>query len=291
MALRGPGLPDAARRAAAHVFVADAESPALDPGDAHHLLRVLRLRPGEAVSVADPMGRWRPCRLCEGGVLEPDGETLEVVPASPAVTVALAAPKGERLEWAVAKLTELGVDRIVILATDRSVVRWEPDRQARHLQRLRSVAHAAAMQSRLAAPPSLEGQVTLDSFVAGSGSGSGSGSAARVAAGVAAGVALAGFGGDPPTLATPAVAVGPEGGWSPDELAAAPAVVGLSPTVLRTETAAVAAGVLLVSLREQALNGLYPQLTGRPKTLPTYRGGEVLSSPTFSGDHRRGNRL
>jgi RsmE family RNA methyltransferase len=43
--------------------------------------------------------------------------------------------------------------------------------------------------------------------------------------------------------------IGPEGGWSASELVAAPATVGLGPTVLRAETAAVAAGALLVALR------------------------------------------
>ncbi len=53
---------------------------------------------------------------------------------------------------------------------------------------------------------------------------------------------LAHPGGGPPSLAHPVVAVGPEGGWDDDELAGSAGTVGLGPTVLRAETAAVVAG-------------------------------------------------
>ncbi len=62
-------------------------------------------------------------------------------------------------------------------------------------------------------------------------------------------VSLADPGGSPPTLARPVVLVGPEGGWSDAERSAAPSLVGLGGTILRAETAAVAAGTLLVALR------------------------------------------
>ena len=62
-------------------------------------------------------------------------------------------------------------------------------------------------------------------------------------------VALAEPGGEPPDLAHPVVLVGPEGGWTSTELAACAARVGLGPTVLRVETAAVAAGVALAGQR------------------------------------------
>ena len=51
--------------------------------------------------------------------------------AEPAVTVAFAPVKGDRPEWVVQKLTELGVDRIVPITTRRSVVSWEGDRATR----------------------------------------------------------------------------------------------------------------------------------------------------------------
>jgi hypothetical protein len=63
------------------------------------------------------------------------------------------------------------------------------------------------------------------------------------------GAALAVPGGPGPDLAHPVVLVGPEGGWSPEEEALTDRRVGLAPGVLRTESAAVAAGALLVALR------------------------------------------
>jgi 16S rRNA (uracil1498-N3)-methyltransferase len=63
------------------------------------------------------------------------------------------------------------------------------------------------------------------------------------------GAALADRRGGPPSLGTPTVIIGPEGGWSPDERAAPLPVVGLGDPVLRAETAAITAGVLLTALR------------------------------------------
>ncbi|MBA3654014.1 MAG: 16S rRNA (uracil(1498)-N(3))-methyltransferase, partial [Actinobacteria bacterium] len=51
------------------------------------------------------------------------------------------------------------------------------------------------------------------------------------------------------SLARSAVLVGPEGGWAPEELAAAPVTVDLGPTTLRADTAAIAVGVRLTALR------------------------------------------
>ena len=130
----------------AHAFVAELAAPVLDAGDRHHLERVLRLRPGDCVSVSDGHGGWRLCRF--GPVLEPAGEVARDPGPSPTVTVAFALTKGERPEWAVQKLTEVGVDRIVPMAAARSVVRWGPDRAAANVERLRRVAREAAMQCR-----------------------------------------------------------------------------------------------------------------------------------------------
>ncbi|MBW3670018.1 MAG: 16S rRNA (uracil(1498)-N(3))-methyltransferase [Actinobacteria bacterium] len=224
------------RSSSAHVFVADLDAPELEADDRHHLSRVLRLRAGETVSASDGRGRWRPCTWTgedgDGGLV-PAGEVARVAAPAPAITVAFAPVKGDRPEWVVQKLTEVGVDRIVVLATARSVVRWEGDRAAKHVERLGRVAREAAMQSRRAWLPQVEGVVAFHEAAGASGGG----------------VALAEPGGAPPSLDRPVVLVGPEGGWSDDELAVELPRVGLGPTVLRAETAAVAAGVLLSALR------------------------------------------
>ena len=63
------------------------------------------------------------------------------------------------------------------------------------------------------------------------------------------GAALAVPGGTLPTMSTPLVLIGPEGGWSTAELNAAPAKVGLGDQVLRAETAAIVACTLMVAAR------------------------------------------
>lgn len=211
-----------------HVFVDDLDAPVLADDDHHHLSRSLRLRPGDALTVSDGRGRWRRARF--GPQPEPDGEVVVEPAPAPALTVGLAPVKGQRPEWAVQKLTELGVDAIWLLVADRSVVRWEGERAAGHRERLGRVAREAAMQSRRAWLPEVRTGVGL----------------AEAAA--APGAVLAHPGGASPSLASPVVLVGPEGGWSEAELALAPHVA-LGPTVLRAETAAVVAGALLAAGR------------------------------------------
>jgi 16S rRNA (uracil1498-N3)-methyltransferase len=216
--------------AVAHVFVADLDAPVPDEADRHHLSRALRLRTGEEVTASDGAGRWRRCRFVSGGALDPDGPILSEEPLSPAVAVGFVVTKGERPEWVVQKLTELGVDRIVPLSSSRSVVRWDPSRAERNVERLRRIAREAAMQSRRNHLPEVSDLLSFGE-VAG------------------AGTALAEVGGKAPSLERPFVLIGPEGGWDGAELACGLPLVGLGPNVLRSETAAVAAGALLCALR------------------------------------------
>lgn len=237
----------ARRSAAAHVFVADLFSPALGEDDAQHLLRVLRLRPGEVVGTSDGRGGWRACRLGGDGRLEADGDPVFEDPPRPSVTVGFAVPKGDRADWAVQKLTEVGVERIVPLLTELGVVRPEGDRAGRRAARWTAIARSAAMQSRRLWLPEVAAPRTLAEVLGGC-------PPDQRCAGPRAplrwgSVALAEPGGPAPTLEHPTVLVGPEGGWGGAEREAAPATVGLGTTVLRTETAAVVAGTLLVALR------------------------------------------
>jgi 16S rRNA (uracil1498-N3)-methyltransferase len=208
-------------------FVASAEHPVLADDDRHHLQKALRLRPGDPLVVSDGAGAWRPVRF--GDELEPVGDTVVEPAPSPALTVGLTPTKGDRPEWAVQKLTELAVDRIVILRTERSVVRWEDDRRDHHLERLRRIAREAAMQSRRAWLPSVDGVLTLSDLP---------------------GAALADRDGRPPAVTDHVLLCGPEGGWSDTERAEGDRDrVALGSHVLRAETAAVTAGALLAALR------------------------------------------
>ncbi len=222
--------------ARAHAFVADLSRPALDPHDRHHLERVLRLQPGDIVTVSDGVGGWRRCRF--GPVLDPVDEVVNDTRPGPEVTVAFALVKGERPEWAVQKLTELGVDRIVAFTAARSVVRWDADKAAKAAERFRRVAREAAMQCRRTWLP-VVGAPTDFAEVAGR-----------------PGAVLADPDGDPPWLASGPVLVGPEGGWATDEAALGLPRMRLGPHVLRSETAAVAAAVVLGALRAGLVAGL-----------------------------------
>ena len=217
------------RRSSAHVLVDDVTSPLLDADTEHHLFRVLRLRDGEAVTVTDGAGAWRTCRVV-GTAIEPDGPLERVAAPQEATTVAVAVPKHDRPDWLVQKLTELGVDHVVLLHAERSVVRWSGERAERHVDKLRKVAAEAAMQSRRVWLPTVTGPV--------------------VAADVLPGFVAAEPGGRPLESSDRAVAIGPEGGWTPAELALANDLVGLGRTVLRVETAALAAAVLLSAHQE-----------------------------------------
>ena len=225
------------------VFVTDLDSPETTTDDAHHLAHVLRLRPGDLVAAGDGLGNWRACRYRGelsrrprgGAALEPDGPIVSCRRPAPRVTLAFVPVKGDRPEWTVQKLTEAGVDRIAILSSSRAVVRWEGERRAKAIDRLRRVAREAAAQSRRPWLPDVDGVMALDDL-------------ARELSPTP--LALAHPGGEPPTPRVPAVAVGPEGGWDPEETARGYPLVGLGPRILRAETAAVAAGLLLCALRD-----------------------------------------
>lgn len=214
------------------VFVADLEAPALAEDDRHHVTRVLRIRKGETLRASDGVGRWRLCRLGPGEVLEICGDVIEDEAVAPALTVGIALTKGARPELAVQKLTELGIDRIIPFVAVRSVARWDGERAERHLVRLRRVAREAAMQSQRVHLPEVGPLRDL----------------AEVAA--QRGVVLAHQGGGPPSRTTTTILVGPEGGWSDEELALSLPRIALATGVLRAETAAIAAGVLLSALRQ-----------------------------------------
>lgn len=219
----------ALRHSAAHVFVDQLDSPTLGDDDQHHLGRVLRLRDGESVTASNGRGQWRAC-VWRDGALEVAGEVVASAAPSVRCAVAFTPVKGDRNEWAVQKLTEIGIDEVIILApTQHSVVRWsDADKQ---LRKLRVVAREAAMQSRRVWLPNIVGLATLHDVCAGDGA------AVADPDGVAlhAGVSL--------------VVVGPEGGFAEDELPAGVPRVQLGDTILRAETATLVAATLLVARR------------------------------------------
>ena len=172
-----------------------------------------------------------------GAVLEPVGEVVFEPAPAPEVTVGFAVLKGGRSDHVVQKLTELGVDRIVPFVAERSVVRLDrsdPSRADKWLERWCRVAREAVMQSRRRWLPSIEPVRDFRDLDM-------------------AGVVLAVGGARAADPGEHRVLVGPEGGWTQEELAAVPDHVGLGPHVLRAETAAVAAATLLAARRSSLL--------------------------------------
>jgi 16S rRNA (uracil1498-N3)-methyltransferase len=151
----------------------------------------------------------------------------------------LAPPKGDRLGWAVQKLAELGVDRVEIVETERTVRAWSPDRASRALDRLRAVAREAAMQSRRpflieiergAATTGPDGPRTIVLWEE---------AETRLSEAL------------PASLSPIRLLVGPEGGFTDQEVAGAVAggavPASLGPAILRTETAAVVGAALVLA--------------------------------------------
>ncbi|HWE69391.1 MAG TPA: RsmE family RNA methyltransferase, partial [Acidimicrobiales bacterium] len=120
-------------------------------------------------------------------------------------------------------------------------------RAARSVERLARVAREASAQSRRTRLPEI-GPVSSLGELAGLTGGQPS---------------LAQPGGEPPSLHRPVIAIGPEGGWDPEELAGDLPTVGLGPTVLRAETAAIVAGSLLCGLRSVLIAPCTTTLRGR----------------------------
>lgn len=218
---------------AAHVFLDDLSAPVLDTSDEHHLARVLRLRDGERVSASDGNGSWAWYRWSSGALQADSDVSFESRRRPTGVAVALI--KGDRLDWVVQKAVEIGIDRIIPIAAERSVVRWAVDKAEAQQHRLQRIAREAAMQSRRVWLPTVESLAPAHAVLG------------------TPGVIRADLGGSrridevvdaDPTVAV-TVAVGPEGGWSDDERRAPGPVVSLADTVLRTETAALVAAVLL----------------------------------------------
>ncbi|MEY2974279.1 MAG: putative ribosomal small subunit methyltransferase [Actinomycetota bacterium] len=215
------------RRSAAHLLVDDVIAPVVDDTAEHHLRRVLRVRHGEEVSVTDGRGGWRICAWSAAG-LEPLTEVV-TEPSPDPVTVVVAVPKQDRPEWIVAKLAEIGVDEVRFVLAERSVVRWDGGRAERNVERFAAVARSALEQSRRVW-------------------------ACRVSAPVPAWQVLGGLpmaepGGRAISASDRSIAIGPEGGWTPEELGLGSERVDLGPNVLRVETAALLAGVVMTGHR------------------------------------------
>lgn len=219
------------------MFVADVHQPRLEPHDHHHVARVLRVRPGETVTVCDGRGSWRTCVLTSAGDLEASDDEIVVEQQSrPPITIAFGLTKSDKPEFVVQKLTELGVDHIVPVVLEHSIVKWDVSKSARQHERFMAISREAAMQSRQVFLPMVHPVASdLDALMNGS-----------VMANQWGVVAVADPNGDVSVDQVSAVVIGPEGGVSPAEMNRFDHAVRLPGGILRAETAAVAAAVVLL---------------------------------------------
>jgi 16S rRNA (uracil1498-N3)-methyltransferase len=234
------------------VFLVDNAALLADPvrvegNEGRHAAVVRRIRVGESVRLTDGAGRAADCTVIDvnaHGMVCAVRRRAELPAPSPRFTAVQALAKGNRGELAVEMLTEVGIDVIVAWTAARSVVQWTPERAGKGLARWRSVARESSKQSRRVWLPEVRGPATtaqVCELIADAGTAvvlhePGGRSVDEVAEGVTGDVVLV---------------IGPEGGFTDDELAAfesAGAVsMRLGDTVLRTSTAGVAAAAVLLS--------------------------------------------
>jgi 16S rRNA (uracil1498-N3)-methyltransferase len=204
----------------------------LPAGIERQVRAVLRLRDGDRLVLLSGDGTEAICRL--------DGDACAVEDRRPAfgeprhrLTVVQALLKGDGLEQVVQHATEVGVAAFQLAVTERSIARELP---ARRLERLRTIAREAAEQSERGIVPDILEPVPL-------------------AQGMTSGSVLLFERHDGQRLGqvTPpsAIVIGPEGGFTPDEVQAAidagVTVAGLGPRILRSETVAAAAAAVILS--------------------------------------------
>ncbi len=214
----------------------------LETAPSHHLVRVLRLKPGDDVVLFNGDGHDYTATLSRAG---PGGAELLVVergaleaPPRPAIELAVGVSRGERMDFVVQKSVELGVASITPLFCDRSVVQLRGARLKKRAAHWRGVALAACEQSGRRRLPRVDPPGDLGAWLRAPDREAG----LRLLLDPRADRSLAGC---PPPGERLTLLVGPEGGFTAAEAGAAIdrgfAGVRLGPRVLRTETAPLAA--------------------------------------------------
>ncbi len=213
---------------------------------AEHLVRVLRARVGQEFDIAagNVVRRGRIVTIQEGRVDFELGEEVCTAPAAN-ITLLLAVFKFDRMEWAIEKCTELGVSRIVPVIAGRTDAHLA-SAAAKRAERWRRIALQASEQSRRACPPEIAAPIKLQEVASLAG-----GVLRIVLAESQQKTLLRDVLASHPPKGEILLAIGPEGGWAEDELQllqkAGWVSASLGPTILRAETAAIAAAAITIS--------------------------------------------
>jgi len=216
------------------------ESVELDEQASHHILRVLRMNPGQGLILFNGDGNDYPAELIEGAKKCARVRVLECRPVATEsrlqVSLAQVISKGDRMDYAIQKSVELGVHSIQPLLSERCDVRLKGDREEKRLRHWQQVAASAAEQCGRGRIPAIHPVTTLDDWLK-----QPSAADLRLVLHHRSNASLESH--TRPTGID--LLIGPEGGLSAEEIAAAesagffPATFG--PRVLRTETAPVVA--------------------------------------------------
>jgi 16S rRNA (uracil1498-N3)-methyltransferase len=208
---------------------------------ARYVSRVLRLRPDDIVTLFDGRGAEYPARITalrKDRVLLTIDERHEVDRESRLrIHLLQGISRGERMDFAVQKATELGVARVTPVLTEYSVVKLNEKRAQKKTQHWQAVAASACEQCGRNVLPVVEPPITLRNWMGEHHTAKGK----RIVLQPGANTAVSDLG-EPVDEIT--VLVGPEGGFSDTEYELAAAchfqAVGFGPRILRTETAAAA---------------------------------------------------
>jgi 16S rRNA (uracil1498-N3)-methyltransferase len=218
----------------------DGENATLSPEESHHLTRVLRAKEGELLELFDGAGHTREGRIEEIRSAEVQvvftGEKCSRERVSPWVTLAVAPPKGQRMDDLVQMAQEIGLDELIPLVTKRAVERRFSEKRYERWQR---IAVAAAKQSGADFLIQFNPVVSLETLV-----GSSRQWDLRLVFHKGPGcVNLSDFLDEQPQPERILLTVGPEGGFTEEEVALVRdsgfMVVSLPAHTLRVETAAV----------------------------------------------------
>ncbi len=232
-------------------FSADEKSVVLDAAETVHLRDVLRLQIGAEVFVFDGTGREFSCAVAKIGRNSSDLNILsEVDPSRPEsplnLTLGVALLKHEKFDLVVQKATELGVNRIMPVTSERADVRPRlDDHTDKRMARWQRIALEAAKQSGRARVPEVALPVSFASFT----SALGEFDLALMFA-ERAGQSLASiYAAAPNPVKTLGALIGPEGGWTDEEIESAHeagwGIATLGGRIMRAETAAIAVVTLL----------------------------------------------
>ncbi len=225
---------------------------ALTGDHARHLAQVLRAQLGQEfdISTGAEVRRGKVISVHPGRVEFELGNILNQS-TNAEITVAISIFKFDRIEWAVEKCTELGVTRIVPVIAGRTEKHLSTA-AAKRVERWRRIAQQAAEQSRRTSVPEIAEPITFKELFAVTGE------TKIVLSEVEREVMLKDA--VPHNVSSVLLAFGPEGGWREQELAtfreAGWASASLGPTVLRAETAVIAAVAVVTSVLQEGTRDL-----------------------------------